>query len=103
MESSKLKYLYTYTAEKYDILALPINDLVDARRVILCLEEIEINLTDLDNDIEDTLNVYDLLTENKVSILPEDERKLNLLTDQYKKLNIKVILEANIITVIYYK
>lgn len=97
LESSKLEYLYSYTSEKYDLLALPLNNLNDARRVILCLEDIETNLIDLDNDIEYTFNLYVLLIENKVSILPEDERQLNLLADQYKKLNTKVILATQYI------
>lgn len=92
LQSSKLQYLYNYTSEKYDLLALPINDLVDARKVLHCLAELETNLTDLGNDVEDTLNLYGLLIEHEVAILPEDERQLNFLTEQYKKLNIKVIL-----------
>lgn len=92
LESSKLKYLCKYIAEKYNVIALPINDLVDARKVIICMEEIENNLTDLDNDIEITIDVYDLLSEYKVPIMPDDERQLNLLTETYKKLKMEVKL-----------
>lgn len=90
LESSKLKYLCKYIAEKYNIIASPINDLVDARKIIFCLEELEVNLTDLDNDIENTVDVYDLLSEYKVPIKPDDERQLNLLTETYKKLKLEV-------------
>lgn len=90
LESSKLKYLCKYIAEKYNIIASPINDLVDARKIIFCLEELEVNLTDLDNDIEKTVDVYDLLSEYKVPIKPDDERQLNLLTETYKKLKLEV-------------
>lgn len=97
LESSKLKYLCKYIAEKYNIIASPINDLVDARKIIFCLEELEVNLTDLDNDIEKTVDVYDLLSEYKVPIKPDDERQLNLLTETYKKLKLEVT-----IAIIYY-
>jgi hypothetical protein len=90
LETSKLKYLCKYIAEKYNIIASPINDLVDARKIILCLEELETNLTDLDNDIEMTVDVYDLLSEYRVPIKADDERQLNLLTEIYKKLKLEV-------------
>jgi len=90
LESSKLKYLCKYIAEKYSIISAPINDLVDARKVIICLEELENNLTDLDNDIEITVDVYDLLSEYQVPIKPDDERQLNILTETYKKLKLEV-------------
>jgi len=91
LESSKLKYLCKYIAEKYSAIASPINDLVDAKKVIICLEELETNLTDLDNDIEITVDVYDLLSEYKVPIKHDDERQLDLLTETYKKLKLEVI------------
>lgn len=90
LESSKLKYLCKYIAEKYNIISSAINDLIDARKIIFCLEELEINLTDLDNDIEKTVDVYDLLSEYRVPIKPDDERQLNLLTETYKKLKLEV-------------
>lgn len=93
LESSKLEYLCKYVSEKYSILALPINDLVDARRVLLCLKEVESILMDLDHDIENTNEVYNLLTEYNVEILPEDDRRLDLLNDTYRKLKTKVITD----------
>lgn len=95
LESSKLKYLCKYVSENYGLLALPINELQDARRVILCMEELEINLMTLDEDIENTSAIYDLLNEYQVPILPEDERQLNMLIDTYEKLKTKVILKIN--------
>lgn len=89
--SSKLKFLCKHVYEKYNTLSLPINELVDARRVILCMKEIETNLMDLDHDIENTNDVYNLLSEYKVEILPEDEVRLDMLNETYKKLKIKVI------------
>jgi len=56
------------------------------------MEELENNLTDLDNDIEITVDVYDLLSEYKVPIKPDDERQLNILTETYKKLKLEVTL-----------
>lgn len=90
LEFSKLKSLSKYVYEKCNALSLPINELVDARRVILCLKEIEENLTDLEHDIENTNNVYNLLREYEVDILPEDVVQLDLLNETYKKLKIKV-------------
>lgn len=95
LESSKLKYLCKYVSENYGLLALPINELQDARRVILCMEEIEVNLMTLDEDIENTCGIYDLLSEYKVPILPEDERQLNMLIENYEKLKTKVKLNIN--------
>lgn len=92
LESSKLKFLCKHVYEKYSILSLPINELVDARRVILCLKEIENNLTDLEHDIENTNDVYDLLREYNVDIKPEDEVQLDLLNETHKKLKTKVII-----------
>lgn len=95
LESSKLEDLCKFVSEKYSVLALPINDLVDARRVLLCLKEVESKLMDLDHDIENTNEVYDLLTEYGVEILPEDDRRLDLLNDTYRKLKTKVISDIN--------
>lgn len=92
LESSKLKSLCKYVVEKFNQLSLPINELVDARRVIMCLEEIEEYLLVLDHDIEETKNVYDLLYKYKVAITIEDERQLNLLVETYEKLKIKVTI-----------
>lgn len=91
LESSKLKFLCKHVYEKYNTLSLPINELVDARRVILCMKEIESNLMDLEHDIENTNDVYNLLSEYKVEILPEDEVRLDMLNETFKKLKIKVI------------
>lgn len=90
LEASKLNYLSSFVSEKYNLLTLPINELVDARRVILCLEEIQSNITEIDNDIDYTISIYDLLTEYNVTIHPDDERELNLLFDNYQKLKTKV-------------
>lgn len=78
-------------SEKYYLLTLPINELDDARRVILCSEEIESHLTELDKQLENTTSVYDLLNEYNVDISPKDETKLNVLADTYKKLIVKVL------------
>lgn len=91
LESSKLNFLCKHVYEKYNTLSLPINELVDARRVILCMKDIESNLMDLDHDIENTNDIYNLLSEYNVEILPEDEVRLDLLNETYKKLKVKVI------------
>jgi len=88
--------LCKYIAEKYSVISSPINNLVDARKVIICMEELENNLTDLDNDIEITVDVYDLLSEYKVPIKNDDERQLNILTETYKKLKLEVTLHNDI-------
>lgn len=92
METSKLKELSKYVTDNYLLLSCPINSLDDAKRVIISLEEIENNLTELDYDIENTVGVFDLLNEYNVAITPEDERQLHLLVENYYKLKIKVIL-----------
>lgn len=90
LETSKLDSLSKFVSEKYYLLTLPIKELDDARRVILCSEEIESHLTELDENIENTNSVYDLLNEFNVDILPKDEIKLNVLADTYRKLIVKV-------------
>lgn len=92
---SKLKTLYSYISDRYNQLALPINYLVDAKRVVFCLEDVESNLTELDNDVEITVQLYDILNEYKAKIPPDSDRHLNLLTDTFKKLKIKVIFIKN--------
>jgi hypothetical protein len=39
--------------------------LVDAKRVIFCSEDVENSLTELDNDVEITIKLYDILNEYK--------------------------------------
>jgi len=65
---------------------------MDARRAISCMKDIEINLTDMEHDIENTNDVYNLLSEYNVAILPEDEVRLDLLNETHRKLKMKVIL-----------
>jgi hypothetical protein len=91
LELSKLKTLYSYISDRYNQLALPINYLVDAKRVVFCLEDVENSLTELDNDVEITIKLYDILNEYKAQIPPDSERHLNLLIDGFKKLQIKVM------------
>lgn len=91
LETSKLDYLSKFVSDKYNLLTLPINELSDARRVISCSEDIETHLMDLDENIENTNSVYDLLNEYNVDILPKDEIKLNILSDTYRKLIVKVV------------
>lgn len=92
LESSKLNDLCRYVEEKYNQLMLPINELVDVRRVIRCLEDIEEYLINLDHDIEETKSVYNLLFKYKVEISSEDGRQLLTLTETYDKLKKKVTL-----------
>lgn len=88
---SKLDDLSKFVSDSYYLLVLPINELDDARRVILCSEEIENHLMELDENIENTTSVYNLLSEYNVDILPKDETKLSILLDTYRKLIVKVI------------
>lgn len=92
LELSKLKYLCKTVSEKYDVLEVPINQLVDARRAITCMKEVESDLMELDREIENTNAIYDLLHEHNVKISAEDGRRLDILNDTYKKLKIKVVL-----------
>lgn len=89
-KTSKLDSLSKFVSEKYYLITLPINELDDARRVIQCSEEIESCLTELDENIEITNSVYDLLNEYGVEISPNDETKLNILDETYRKLIVKV-------------
>lgn len=95
LQLSKLKYLCKTVSEKYDVLAVPINQLVDARRAITCMKEVESDLMELDREIENTNDVYDLLHEHEVKISAEDGRRLDMLNDTYKKLKFKVLLTIN--------
>lgn len=90
MESSKLKYLYKYVTEKYNSLALPITELNDARRVLLCMKDVESNFVDLDHDIEYTNQLYDLLFAYNIKISQRDETRLAILNETYRLLKTKV-------------
>jgi len=89
MESSKLKYLHKYVTEKHSSLALPIIELNDARRALLCMEDVDINLMDLDRDIEYTNKLYDLLVDYNINIT-RDETRLGILNETYRLLKMKV-------------
>lgn len=95
LKTSKLNKLTKYVTDQLNMLALPINGLDNTRKIILSLEEIENNLTDMDKDIQHVVSVYDLLRKYNVAIAPEDERQLDLLIESYNKLKIKVILVGN--------
>ncbi|XP_050440010.1 dynein axonemal heavy chain 5-like [Adelges cooleyi] len=57
----KLKVLCKYVEDNYAILAMPINELDDVRRVIACLEAVEKNFVTVDRDVEEIKNVFDML------------------------------------------
>ncbi|XP_050528019.1 dynein axonemal heavy chain 8-like [Daktulosphaira vitifoliae] len=85
----KLKILCKYVEENYTLLAMPINELDDVRRVISCLEDVEKNFVTVDRDVAEIKNVFELLNTFKATILQEDEKRLTLLTETYEKLKIK--------------
>lgn len=93
LETSKLKSLTKYVTENYNTLAMPISTLDDAKKVLLLLDELEYNQTDVDYDIENTIGLYYLLNKYKVAVAPEDEKQVNSLMDNYNKLKAKVILK----------
>lgn len=92
LETSKLKSLTKYVIENYNTLAMPISTLDDAKKVILLLEKLEFNLSDLDYDIENTVGLYSLLNKFKVAVAPDEEKQVNALMDNHNKLKAKVTL-----------
>lgn len=90
MESSKLEYLHKYVTEMYNALTLPITELNDARRVLLCMKDVENNLMDMERDIEYTNNLFRLLVEYKINISQRDETWLKTLNETYGLLKKKV-------------
>jgi len=100
MESSKLKYLHKYVTEKHSSLALPIIELNDARRVMLCMEDVDNNLMDLDRDIEHINKLFDLLVDYKINIT-RDETRLGILNETYRLLKTKVRYDQTFTSIKY--